>query len=147
MFNQNWFINGVATGFGRIMTRKLLAQGARVAGTVQSKDTLVDMRHAYGHRLWLAYLDPADTESICDIVDEAFWELGTIHVVVDLLGSSHLQRAVLLHHHRQGSGCLLSTGYEGEFSSRQLLQTKPDRDDHAMPPALAYGLSEWTSAI
>jgi NAD(P)-dependent dehydrogenase (short-subunit alcohol dehydrogenase family) len=150
MLNRNWLITGVASGFGRIMTAKLLAQGARVAGTVQNKEAIVDLRQAFGNRLWLACLDLAKTDAICDIVDEAFWELGTIDVVVDLLGSCHLQRAIHLHLQRQGCGCMLhfadiSQDGSGELNPARRHAAAPD--DALMPPVLAYGLSEWTSAI
>ncbi|MEA3179297.1 MAG: hypothetical protein QOI59_2820 [Gammaproteobacteria bacterium] len=38
MTQRTWFITGVNSGFGRLMTEQLLARGDRVAGTVRKMD-------------------------------------------------------------------------------------------------------------
>jgi NADP-dependent 3-hydroxy acid dehydrogenase YdfG len=40
MTQRTWFITGVNSGFGRLMTEQLLARGDRVAGTVRKMDTM-----------------------------------------------------------------------------------------------------------
>jgi len=37
---KTWFITGTSSGFGRIMTEKLLARGDRVAATLRKRQAL-----------------------------------------------------------------------------------------------------------
>ena len=86
MAQRTWLITGVNSGFGRIMTEKLLERGDRVAGTVRKLDTMNDLKTKYGDRLWLANLDMTDAPAIKQVVDKAFADLGTIEVIVSNAG-------------------------------------------------------------
>ena len=142
MAQRTWFITGVNSGLGRIMTEKLLEQGDRVAGTARKLDQMDDLKAKYGKLLWLSYLDVTDTGAVRQVVDRAFAELGRIDVVVNnagyglfgaaeevtdeqirhqidtnLIGSIQVIRAALPHLRQQGGGRILqvsSTG--GQFA-------------------------------
>lgn len=135
---QTWLITGTSSGFGRILTEKLLARGDRVAATLRRPDALEDLKAIHGDRLWIAALDLTDTAAIRSIVERAFADLGRIDVVVsnagyglfgaaeevdddqirrqidtNLLGSIQLIRAVLPHLRQQGGGRILQVSSEG----------------------------------
>ena len=142
MPQRTWFITGVSSGFGRIMTEKLLERGDCVAGTARKLEQLEDLKAKYGERLWLEYLDLTDSGAIRRTVDSAFAQLGRIEVVVNnagyglfgaaeevsdeqirhqidtnLIGSIQVIRAALPHLREQGGGRILqvsSTG--GQFA-------------------------------
>jgi NAD(P)-dependent dehydrogenase (short-subunit alcohol dehydrogenase family) len=81
-----WFITGTSSGFGRLLTERLLARGDRVAATLRRPEALEDLRAEHGDRLWLARLDVTDTEQVRRVVADAFTALGTIDVVVNNAG-------------------------------------------------------------
>ena len=138
MTHRTWFVTGVSSGFGRIMTEQLLAEGDRVAGTVRKMDAMSDLKARYGDRLWLAHLDMTDTPAIRRVVDKAFADLGKIDIVVsnagyglfgaaeelsdeqilhqlstNLLGPIHVVRAVLPHLRAQGGGRIIGISTYG----------------------------------
>lgn len=138
MTARQWFITGASSGFGRMLTEKLLARGDPVAATVRRPEVLDDLRARYGERLWTATLDVADMAAVRQTVDRAFAELGRIDVVVsnagyglfgaaeeatdaqvrqqidtNLLGSIALIRAALPHLRAQGGGRILQLSSEG----------------------------------
>ena len=80
---KTWLITGTSTGFGRIMTEKLIARGDRVAATVRDGQALAAIQ---SDRLWTAELDLTDLSAIRAVVDRAFADLGTIDVVVSNAG-------------------------------------------------------------
>src|SRR5579862_7827119 len=82
MAQRTWFITGVNSGFGRLMTEKLLERGDRVAGSVRKMDSMNDLKTKYGDRLWLAHLDMTDLPEIRNVVEKAFAEFGKIDVIV-----------------------------------------------------------------
>ncbi|MBY8857525.1 SDR family oxidoreductase [Nocardia sp. CA2R105] len=133
-----WFITGTSSGFGRLLTERLLARGDRVAATLRRPEALDDLRAAHGDRLWVSRLDVTDAESVRHVVDEAFTALGTIDVIVNnagfgtfgsveevtdeqirqvidtnLLGSMHVVRAALPHLRAQGHGRILQVSSAG----------------------------------
>jgi NAD(P)-dependent dehydrogenase (short-subunit alcohol dehydrogenase family) len=135
---RTWFITGASSGFGRLMTEKLLARGDRVAATIRRPDALDDLRETHGERLWTASLDVMDTDAVRRTVDRAFSELGRIDVVVsnagygllgaaeeatdaqvrdiidtNLIGSIAVIRAALPHLRAQGGGRILQVASEG----------------------------------
>ncbi|WP_050478407.1 SDR family oxidoreductase [Herbaspirillum rhizosphaerae] len=83
---RTWFITGVNSGFGRLMTEQLLARGDRVAGTVRKMDAMDDLKEKYGALLWLAHLDMTDMSGIEQVVNMAFTDLGKIDVIVNNAG-------------------------------------------------------------
>lgn len=135
---QTWFITGTSSGFGRILTEKLLLRGDRVAATLRQPAALDDLRAHYGDRLWVAALDVADTAAVRRVVDSAFAGLGRVDVIVNnaayalfgaaeevsdaqitdqlntnLVGSIQVIRAALPHLRAQGGGRILQISSEG----------------------------------
>ena len=142
MPQRTWFITGVNSGFGRIMTEHLLERGDRVAGTARKLEQMDDLKSKYGDRLWLSYLDLTESPAVRRVVDAAFAGFGKIDVIVNnagyglfgaaeevtddqirhqldtnLIGSIQVVRAALPHLRAQGGGRVLqvsSTG--GQFA-------------------------------
>ena len=133
-----WFITGTSSGFGRLLTERLLARGDRVAATLRRPGALDDLRAEHGDRLWTARLDVTDRAQVREVVDAAFAALGEIDVVVnnagygvfaaveeatdeqirrvvdtDLLGSIDVVRAALPHLRAQGRGRILQISTAG----------------------------------
>jgi NAD(P)-dependent dehydrogenase (short-subunit alcohol dehydrogenase family) len=138
MAPRTWFITGVTSGFGRLMTEQLLARGDRVAGSFRKPGALDDLQAAHGDRLWAAQLDVTDTPAVRAVVDRAFAELGHLDVVVNnagygllgaaeeltdeqierqigtnLIGSIQVVRAALPHLRRQGGGRIIQISTMG----------------------------------
>jgi NAD(P)-dependent dehydrogenase (short-subunit alcohol dehydrogenase family) len=136
--SKTWFITGTSSGFGRLLTEKLLARGDRVAATLRRMDALDDLRQTYGDRLWTARLDLTDQAAVRTTIDRAFAELGRIDVVVNnagyglfgaaeevsdeqirhqidtnLIGSIAVIRAALPHLRAQGGGLIQQVSSEG----------------------------------
>src|ERR1700745_1454432 len=80
---KTWFITGTSSGFGRILTERLLARGDRVAATLRKINALDDLKAQYGDRLWVASLDVTDTEAVRQTIDRAFATMNRIDVVVN----------------------------------------------------------------
>ncbi|ATA18136.1 SDR family oxidoreductase [Brenneria goodwinii] len=154
MTQRTWFITGVNSGFGRLMTEQLLERGDRVAGTARKMDALSDLQEKYGDRLWLEQLDLTDTPEICRVVDAAFAHFGHIDVVVNnagyglvgaaeelldeqiihqlntnVVGSIQVVRAALPHLRAQGGG--------------RILQLSSMGGQWAMPGLSLYHASKW----
>jgi len=135
---STWFITGTSSGFGRLLTERLLARGDRVAATLRTPAALDDLREQHGDRLWVERLDVTDPAAVRAVVDRAFADLGTVDVVVNnagygvfasveeasdeqvervvatnLLGSIHVVRAVLPHLRGQGGGRVLQVSTAG----------------------------------
>jgi len=135
---QTWLITGTSSGFGRILTERLLERGDRVAATLRRMNALNDLQAQYPDRLWVAPLDLTDTVAIQATVDRAFAELGHIDVVVgnagyglfgageevtdeqidhqiatNLTGAIQFIRKVLPHMRNQGGGRILQVSSEG----------------------------------
>jgi NAD(P)-dependent dehydrogenase (short-subunit alcohol dehydrogenase family) len=83
---KTWFITGTSTGFGRIMTEKLLARGDRVAATLRTPSLLDGLKQQYGDKLWVATLDVTDTAAIGTVMQKAFGAFGKIDVIVNNAG-------------------------------------------------------------
>ncbi len=154
MAQRSWFITGVNSGFGRLMTEGLLERGDRVAGTVRKIDSMNDLKARYGDRLWLAHLDMTDLPAIGNVVKKAFAEFGKIDVIVsnagyglfgaaeeltddqiahqlstNLIGPIHLVRAGLPYLRAQGGGRIIGfSTYGGQA---------------ALPGGSLYHASKW----
>jgi NAD(P)-dependent dehydrogenase (short-subunit alcohol dehydrogenase family) len=134
----NWFITGTSSGFGRLLTERLLARGDSVAATLRRPESLDSLRSAYGSRLWTARLDVTDTGQVRQAVDGAFRVLRPIDVIVNnagygvfasveeasdeqirrvidtnLLGSVNVIRAALPYLRAQGHGRILQVSSAG----------------------------------
>src|SRR5580692_6001454 len=86
MTTRHWFITGASSGFGRVLTEKLLARGDRVAATVRKSSPLEDLKVRYGDNLLVAVLDVTDTRGVRRVVDQAFAKMGRIDVIVSNAG-------------------------------------------------------------
>jgi len=151
---RTWLITGVNSGFGRLMTERLLERGDRVAGTVRKMDSMNDLKGKYGHLLWLAHLDMTDAGEIRRVVERAFAELGKINVIAsnagyglfgaaeelsddqvghqlatNLLGPIQLIRAALPHLRAQGGGRVIGLSTYGGQA--------------ALPGGSLYHASKW----
>ena len=148
MAQRTWFITGVNSGFGRLMTEKLLERGDHVAGTARKLEQMDDLKARYGDALWLTHLDLTDVPAIRKAVDAAFAHFGKIDVVINnagyglfgaaeeltddqirhqidtnLIGSIQIIRAALPHLRGQGAGRIIqvsSTGGQYAFPSFSL---------------------------
>ncbi|MET9121426.1 SDR family oxidoreductase [Streptomyces sp. NPDC004528] len=154
MTAQTWLITGVSSGFGRHMAELLLADGARVLGTVRDPGSVADLKSAHGDRFRPATLDVTDFPAVRRVVDQAFAELGRIDVVVNnagyglfgaaeelsdeqvqhqidtnLTGSIQVARAALPHLREQGGGRIVQ------------LSTYGGQATH--PGATMYHASKW----
>lgn len=83
---KTWFITGTSTGFGRILTERLLENGDRVAATLRKPEQLESLRERFGDRLWVSGLDVTDSRQIGKVVNAAFDALGRIDVIVNNAG-------------------------------------------------------------
>lgn len=135
---KTWMITGANSGFGRILTEKLLERGDRVAATVRRPETLSDLVARHGDRLHVETLDLRNAAQIGSAVDGIFARFGTVDVIVsnagyglvgaaeetsdddvlavletNLIGSIRLIKAVLPHLRRQGGGRVLQVSSEG----------------------------------
>jgi NAD(P)-dependent dehydrogenase (short-subunit alcohol dehydrogenase family) len=154
MAQRTWFITGVNSGFGRLMSEALLERGDRVAGTVRKLDSMKDLKTKYGDRLWVAHLDMTDLSEIHNVVEEAFVEFGRIDVIVsnagyglfgaaeelsdeqvahqlstNLVGPIQLVRAALPHLRAQGGGRIIGLSTYGGQA--------------ALPGGSLYHASKW----
>ena len=154
MTQRTWLITGVNSGFGRLMTERLLERGDRVAGTVRKMDAVNDLKAKYSDLLWLEHLDMTDLSGIRRVVEKAFADLGRIDVIVsnagyglfgaaeelndeqvahqvstNLLGPIQLLRAVLPHLRAQRDGRIIGLStYGGQV---------------ALPGGSLYHASKW----
>ena len=135
---KTWFITGSSSGFGRLMTERLLARGDRVAATLRNVGALDALREGNDGKLWVAKLDVTDPDAVRRVVGAAFADLGTIDVIVNnagyglcgaaeelsdediheqvqtnLIGSIQVIRAALPHLRAQGGGHVLQVSSEG----------------------------------
>ena len=86
MAQQTWFITGVNSGFGRVITELLLQRGDRVAGTARKLAQLEDLKKRYSEQLWLASLDVTNTPAIREVIDAAFLHFDRIDVIMNNAG-------------------------------------------------------------
>ncbi|MFD9733037.1 SDR family oxidoreductase [Umezawaea sp. NPDC059074] len=136
--SKTWFITGTSSGFGLLLTRRLLERGDRVAATLRRPEALDDLRAEHGDRLWVRRMDVTDSAEVRMVVDAAFADLGTVDVVVNnagyavfaaveeatdeqirqvvdtnLIGSISVVRAALPHLRAQGHGRILQISTAG----------------------------------
>ncbi|MGH6894728.1 MAG: SDR family oxidoreductase [Dongiaceae bacterium] len=136
--SKTWFITGTSSGFGRVLTERLLERGDRVAATLRKPGALDDLKARNVDRLWIEALDVTDTASVRRVVDKAFAELGRIDVIANnagyglsgaaeevsdeqirhqidtnVIGSIQVARAALPHLRAQGGGRILQLSSMG----------------------------------
>ncbi len=154
MTTRTWFITGINSGLGRLMTEQLLERGERVAGTARKLETLAPLQEKYGEHFLLQSLDLTDTPAIRRVVDAAFDHFGHIDVIVNnagyglfgaaeelldeqivhqldtnVIGSIQVVRAALPHLRAQGGG--------------RIMQLSSMGGQWAMPGLSLYHASKW----
>jgi NAD(P)-dependent dehydrogenase (short-subunit alcohol dehydrogenase family) len=152
--SKTWFITGTSSGFGRLMTEKLLARGDTVVATLRRTGALADLQAQYADRLDVVELDVTDSAAVRRVVGAAFAAHGRIDVVVsnagyglfgaaeeltdeqirqqvdtNLIGSMQLIRATLPHLRAQGGGRIVQVSSEG--------------GQYAYPGFAAYHATKW----
>ncbi len=135
---QTFLITGTSSGFGRLLTERLLARGDRVVATLRRLGALDDLHQRFGDRLRVETLDVVDPGAVRAVIDRAFAAMGRIDVVVsnagyglfgaaeevsdaqierqvatNLVGSIHVIRAALPHLRAQGGGRIVQVSSEG----------------------------------
>jgi NAD(P)-dependent dehydrogenase (short-subunit alcohol dehydrogenase family) len=83
---QTFFITGASSGFGREITRLLVASGRRVAATSRSAGKLAALSGSAGGRLWTRPLDVSDAADIRRAAGEAARHFGGIDAVISCAG-------------------------------------------------------------
>ncbi len=151
---RTWFITGISSGLGRLMTEQLLERGERVAGTARKPESVADLQARHGELLWVASLDVTDTPAIRNVVNAAFARFGRIDVVMNnagyglvgaaeeltdeqivqqlntnVIGSIQVVRAALPHLRAQGGG--------------RIMQISSMGGQWAMPGLSLYHASKW----
>jgi NAD(P)-dependent dehydrogenase (short-subunit alcohol dehydrogenase family) len=85
-----WFITGTSSGFGRELTRAVIAHGDRVVATARDIASIDDLATLAPDQVRAVRLDVTDTESIRSAVAEAERAFGRIDVLVNNAGSGLL---------------------------------------------------------
>ncbi|MGC1302806.1 MAG: SDR family oxidoreductase [Caulobacteraceae bacterium] len=136
--SKTWLITGASSGFGRIMTERLLERGDRVVATLRKPEVLAGLKVRHGEALLVDALDVTDVAAVRAVVDRAFAACGRIDVVVsnagyglfgaaeevtdeqirhqfdtNVVGSIQLVRAALPHLRAQGGGRILQLSSMG----------------------------------
>src|SRR5215471_14569057 len=83
---STWFITGCATGFGRELTRVVLARGYRVAVTAPSLQQVEDLVAGHEDRALALRLDVTDSGQVAEAVRRAEDHFGGIDVLVNNAG-------------------------------------------------------------
>jgi NAD(P)-dependent dehydrogenase (short-subunit alcohol dehydrogenase family) len=78
-----WFITGTSSGFGRELTRAVIAHGDRVVATARDVSTAADLVRLSPDRVRAVRLDVTETESVRAAVTEATRTFGRIDVLVN----------------------------------------------------------------
>ncbi len=136
--SKNWLITGTSSGFGRIMTERLLERGDKVFATLRRPNALDELQAQHRDTLVVDTLDVTDAAAVRQVVDRAFERFGRIDVVVsnagyglfgaaeevtdeqirhqldtNVIGSIQLVRAALPHLRAQGGGRILQLSSMG----------------------------------
>ena len=136
-----WFITGCSTGFGRELTRLLMARGNRVVITARNPAAIQDLAAEGGERALALALDVTDPGQITHSVEAALARFGRIDVLVNNAGYGYLSaveegkdadiramfetnvfglaamtRAVLPSMRAQRKGCILNVSSMGGFT-------------------------------
>src|ERR1700679_3291498 len=107
MTPRNWLITGANSGFGRLMTEQLLAQGDKVACTVRDVSRMDDLKARHGDALLVQRLDLTDFAAsnagygLLGAAEEATDEQVLHQLQTNLLGSIQLIRSALPHLRKQ----------------------------------------------
>jgi NAD(P)-dependent dehydrogenase (short-subunit alcohol dehydrogenase family) len=86
MPSRAWLITGVSSGFGRELTRQLLAADDRVVGTVRDTAKVADLAEQHPGTFIPELLEMTDTAGIRQLTDRCWRQLGRIDVIVSNAG-------------------------------------------------------------
>lgn len=81
-----WFITGVSSGLGLEVTRRALARGDCVAGTVRSLESTDALTQDYGSNFMRYQLDVRDRAALNSALQDALQHFGRIDVLVSNAG-------------------------------------------------------------
>jgi len=87
---STWFITGCATGFGRELSRVVLAHGYRLAVTAPNRQQVEDLVAGHEDRALALRLDVTDSAQVAEAVRSAEEHFGGIDVLVNNAGYSLL---------------------------------------------------------
>jgi NAD(P)-dependent dehydrogenase (short-subunit alcohol dehydrogenase family) len=93
MMNRNdpvWLVTGCSTGFGRELSRLVLARGWRAAVTARNPAQVADIAEGHGERALVLALDVTRREQIDNAVTETKRRFGRIDVLVNNAGYGYL---------------------------------------------------------
>lgn len=141
--SKTWLITGISSGFGKSLTKQLLAKGDTVVGTVRTeKDDIKKLAKQYPDTLDVRHLDVTSVDEIRQVVDGAVADHGQIDVLInnagyglfgaaeelsdkdinlilatDLTGSIQMIRAVIPYMRKQGGGRIIQiSSYGGQVA-------------------------------
>lgn len=81
-----WFITGASTGFGRLLSEYVVAQGGSVVATARRPETLKELEQGAPAQIQALQLDVTDTSQIDGAVKDALARFGHIDVLVNNAG-------------------------------------------------------------
>lgn len=82
-----WLITGISSGFGKALTKQLLAKGETVVGTVRTeKDDIKTLEKQYPETLDVQHLDVTNTDEIRSVVKNTIDHHGRIDVLINNAG-------------------------------------------------------------
>jgi NAD(P)-dependent dehydrogenase (short-subunit alcohol dehydrogenase family) len=141
--SKTWLITGISSGFGKALTKQLLAKGDTVVGTVRTeKNDIKELAKQYPDTLDVQHLDVTNVDEIRQVVDRAVKNHGQIDVLInnagyglfgaaeelsdkdiklilatDLTGSIQMIRAVIPYMRKQGNGRIIQiSSYGGQVA-------------------------------
>ncbi|HEY3708200.1 MAG TPA: SDR family NAD(P)-dependent oxidoreductase [Amycolatopsis sp.] len=80
------FVTGASAGFGAAITRRFVAEGARVVAAARSADKLAALASELGEAVLPVVLDVQDAEAVTSVIDELPDEWGQVDVLVNNAG-------------------------------------------------------------
>lgn len=83
---RTWLITGCSSGFGRLISEKVLARGERVLMTVRRPDSVAALLEKYPDTARVFVLDVADLTQVRTVVAQAEAAFGRIDVLVNNAG-------------------------------------------------------------
>jgi NAD(P)-dependent dehydrogenase (short-subunit alcohol dehydrogenase family) len=81
-----WFITGSSTGFGRELSRQVLARGEKVVATARKPEQLADLVALAPDRCLALRLDVTSQEQVDAAVEQALARFGRVNVLVNNAG-------------------------------------------------------------
>ncbi|RJS91001.1 SDR family oxidoreductase [Salinisphaera sp. Q1T1-3] len=83
---RTYLVTGANSGFGRLVTQKLIARGDRIAALARRPEALDDLANSAGDRMIRLHMDLTDKASIDAAIKKAFDRFGRIDVVLSNAG-------------------------------------------------------------